>query len=415
MLTQSNKHLFPAEQYDIQQVTATRATLKPSLAASSIESTFSILAFSAVFLQKIGFSFSGSSIGLNTFLLVGGVTRLFVTGQAVIDRRRAYLFAGLFFSIVLSVFVGAGETKSIPAIVIVLVMYGTLLFRVDVDRVVLLRCLSKYQTFMTLVACIVIGQQIVQYTVGAAYWPNMDRIVPGALLLDGYAYIRPYSWNSPYLTPNGIFFLEPSAVASFLAFAVAVELIWFKRIKHMLLLLGAVVIGMAGSGVTILALFSPLLALKMNRRMLQYSFFIGIPLLLIAVSGGFLDHFMDRSSEFSDDKSSAHARMVIPFQSTVELGTDPQFFLTGKGAGSSPKGNDQVQWPANKLILEYGLLTAFLFHLFILEAMLSSPASRTLALMVLVPHLLFGGGFVSHNNIMSLVMFGSLLRLKPKA
>jgi hypothetical protein len=30
---------------------------------------------------------------------------------------------------------------------------------------------------------------------------------------------------------------------------------------------------------------------------------------------------------------------------------------------------------------------------------------------MLVPHLLFGGGFVTHTNIMMLVMFGSLLRM----
>ena len=81
------------------------------------------------------------------------------------------------------------------------------------------------------------------------------------------------------------------------------------------------------------------------------------------------------------------------------------------GPGSSLKGNNQLQWPVNKLVFEYGVLTAFVFHVFLLFVVLRDSPSIILGMILLVPHLFFGGGFVTHTNIMLLVMFGTLLRV----
>jgi hypothetical protein len=67
--------------------------------------------------------------------------------------------------------------------------------------------------------------------------------------------------------------------------------------------------------------------------------------------------------------------------------------------------------PAQKMLYEYGLLAALTFHAYLLTAVLRRSPSRTIGVFMLIPHLLFGGGFVTHTNIMMLVMFGSLLRM----
>jgi hypothetical protein len=379
-----------------------------------IRLAFTILAVSAVFLQKFGFSLAGGALGLDALILWGVVLWLFASGSAVIEQSRFVPFVAMLFAIALSLAVGTlghQEVKSYPALIIFLAMYATMLFRVDVDRATFLSCLKNFQLVMMIVAWIVIGQQILQYTVGNKYWPNLDRLVPASLLIQGYAYIRPYAWNSPYLTPNGIFFLEPSSASGFLALALAAEIVWFQRIKSLALLGVALIAGMAGSGPTIIALFSPLLFFKMGARLRRWAIGLGLPLLLIAGAAGALSHFTQRTAEFSHDNSSAYARIVVPFESTVTLAENQDYLVTGNGPGSSPKGDNQVQWPANKLIFEYGLLTALLFHVFLVLAILGFPASRTMASIVLIPHLFFGGGFVSHTNIMLLVMFGSLIRL----
>jgi hypothetical protein len=378
-----------------------------------VEAEFAVLAFSAIFLEKLGLPIAEGSIGLPVLVLWGVLLRRFVQGAATIDPLRAGLFASLLCTIMLSLFIEQ-ELVSLPALLIFLGMYGTMLFRVDVDRSMMLRCMNKYQAGMIWIAYIVIGQQLIQYTIGSNYWLNLNKIIPSPLLVGGYEYLRPYRWNSPYLTPNGIFFLEPSGVSWSLALALAAEIIWFKRIKRFGIFALALLTCMAGTGITIIALFAPPLLIKMDRQLLKWTITLGAPLLLTAAACGAFSQLLDRSAEFSKVNSSGYGRMVLPFESTLTLATNPSYLINGNGPGTSLKGT-QVQWPANKLIFEYGLMTAIVFHIFLLVTVLRHSASTTLAMIVLIPHLFFGGGFVTHTNIMMLVLFGSFLRLRPDA
>ena len=378
----------------------------------------SVFVFSAIFLQKLGFTAVGGTIGVDAFVLFGVLLWLLACRVAVIDPVRACFFALLLcavaLSLLLNAFIGPG-IKSPPALLLFLMMYAALLVRIDVTRAFLLHLLDKFQWGMSLIAAIIIGQQLLQYTVGHGYWPNLDKVLPSSLLIQGYAYIRPYAWNSPYLTPNGVFFLEPSAASGFLALSLVAEIVLFKRLKRLLLLVVGLFAGVAGSGPTILALLSPFILRKLDRRLLKWGIGLGPPLLLLAVGSGVMSHLLDRSSELSSDNSSGYARLVLPFRAAMELAADPSHLLTGDGPGSSPKRDDEVQWPLNKLAYEYGMLTALVFHAFLLVAVLGSPPSRTLSMIVLLPHLFFGGGFVSHTNIMMLMLFGSLFRIRPSS
>lgn len=381
-----------------------------------VRGAITVFIFSAIFLQKLGFTINGGAIGLDTFILLGVLIWLLVCQAAVIDPVRTCFFAVLLCSVALSLLLGllgGLGIGSFSALLLFLMMYAAMLVRVDLDRVSLLHLLDQFQVCMSFIAAIVIGQQILQYTAGHSYWPNLDKIVPASLLIHGYAYIRPYVWNSPYLTPNGIFFLEPSAASWFLALSLVAEIILFKRLKRLALLVVGLLACVAGTGPTIVALLSPFILRKLDRRLLKWGLCLGLPLLLIVAASGAMSNLLNRSSELSSDNSSAYARLVLPLRATVELAADPAYLITGNGAGASPKGNNQVQWPINKLMYEYGLVTALLFHVFLLVAVLGSPPSRTLTMTVLVPHLFFGGGFVSHTNIMMLVLFGSLFRIRP--
>lgn len=379
-----------------------------------VEAAFSILALSAIFLQKIGFPVAGNYIGLNAFILWGVLLWLFIRGDAVIDLMRALFFAVLVLFVLLSLFIAQG-IKSVPALIVFLAMYATMLFKVEVDQAIVARCLNVFQKGMCVVAVIVIVQQVLQYTVGNSYWPNLEHMLPSYLLAGDYAYIRPYAWRSPYLVPNGIFFLEPSVVSVFTALALAAEIVWFKRLWRLGLYACSLVVGVAGSGVTIIAICSIPLFLKMDRRLRAWTVGLGVPIFLLAVSLGAFTHFIERSSEFSNQNSSAYARITVPFEATLKLSSDPNYFAIGNGPGTSLKAINTVQWPFNKLTYEYGLVTAIAFHVFLTIAILGHPASRTVALIIFIPHIVFGGGFVTHTNIMMLILFGSLLQLTPKS
>jgi len=51
---------------------------------SHLEKGFAILAFSVVFLQKLGFGLFSSFVGLDNFILIGVLIWLFASGDAVI-------------------------------------------------------------------------------------------------------------------------------------------------------------------------------------------------------------------------------------------------------------------------------------------------------------------------------------------
>ncbi|MCB8882198.1 hypothetical protein ACELLULO517_18270 [Acidisoma cellulosilytica] len=393
------------------------AGLSVIVGKSAILVPFGVLAISAIYLQKIGLtSGAGSGIGIDVFIMLGTLFWIFLTGRAVIDPTRALLFvtllASVTFALVGEAFAGR-EIGSLPAVAIFLVIYSSLVFRVDVSRDIAMRCCNIFQRGMLVIALIIIAQQAVQFSVGNRFWPNLDDILPPSLLVRGFAYLRPYSWNSPFLTPNGVFFLEPSIASEYLAIALTAELLWFRKIWRLTILMTGLVAGMAGTGLAAIALVSPLLLFRLDRRLLKLAMGIGLPLILLAGLNGAFSHLLERSTELSSHNSSGYARLILPFEDTMTLIADPSFLLIGAGPGSSPKGDNQVQWPANKLIYEYGLLTAVIFHVFLLWAVLGSTFSRSLALVVLIPQLFFGGGIVAPTSVMMLVLFGSLIRIAP--
>lgn len=388
-----------------------------ALAPSSvrIEAAFSCLSFSAIYLQKI--SIPGLDVGLDLIILWGVLLWFAIRGAAYIQRLRLVLYIATTCTVMIglileqSIFVEQ-SIFSIPALGLFLFANGAVLLFAEVDQAVTLRCYKSFQTMMVPIAYIIIGQQVIQYTVGNAYWPNLNNFIPHAFLIQGFVYLRPLAWQSPYLVPNGVFFLEPSAASWFIAISAVIEIIWLKRFKHLCLFGFVLPISMAGTGITLIALLSPALLRKMDRRLRRLTLKIGIPIVLIAGATGAIPHLAQRSEEFSDPQSSAYGRMDVPFEATVELFTNPSYLMSGNGPGSTPKTGNVVSWPSNKVAYEYGTLTAVVFLMFLLVSVLGQATSRVLALAGLLPTLIFGGGFLSAPATMMMVMFGSLLRLR---
>ncbi len=377
--------------------------------ARTVVKAFWLLSFSSIFLQKFGVTLASSSIGLDAFILWGVLAWLFLRGAVGVNATRFALFAVMTLLAVVATVVTGASDASVPSLLLFLSLYATLTLQANLPATAVLACLRQFQTMMGLIAIIVIAQQAIQFTVGAAWWPNLDTLLPHQILLQGFAYIRPYEWKSPYLTPNGVFFLEPSAVSLFLAMATAVEIRFFQSKARLILLGSSLLACMAGTGLAALVACAPFLASRLRTRALASVCILAIPALAYGFSQGYLDHILDRSSEFFDSKKSAYARISKPLEETISFAGMDSRLMYGDGPGASAKGNDEVQWPANKLGREYGLLTAAAFHVFVGYAALANPISAALSLCILIPHFFFGGGFVQHTNIMLLVMFCTLL------
>src|SRR6195952_1783470 len=335
------------------------------ISAPSVYPVYAMLVISMVFLQKFGLTVGESSIGLAALIIWVGLGWLIYRSEIEVSPVRLLLLGLVFGAMALSLIVGRNQTPKLQAAGIVLVLYAALVFRIPASLETASRCFQVFQSSMIIIAIIVICQQVVQYTIGNKYWPNINNIVPKEFLYSGFMYLRPYSWQSPYFEPNGIFFLEPSAVSFFLAIAIGLEIAWFRNLRRLGLYTMAMLACLAATGPLSLLLSAPVWTFKLGRKFVFALMLLGTPMVVAAIGTGWLDGVLARSSEMSHKDSSAYERIVVPFNSIANQLQDPEI-LTGAGPGTSSRRLNVVQWPFSKLFYEYGLLTAVLFHLFLL-------------------------------------------------
>src|ERR1700761_1833881 len=179
-------------------ITSSQYLRQDALAApdAGVYRVFAILTFSMIFLQKLALSFGGGSVGFDTGILCLGLGWLVISGRAVIPPWRLLLLGLLLAAITLSLALFQDQPR-LTALGIMLTLYVGLVPQVRMQRDLALRCFDFFQRCMVAIACIVLAQQVLQYTVGNRYWPNLNRIIPVALQYPGFAYIHPYAWASP--------------------------------------------------------------------------------------------------------------------------------------------------------------------------------------------------------------------------
>ncbi|MDB5562364.1 MAG: O-antigen ligase like rane protein, partial [Hyphomicrobiales bacterium] len=237
---------------------------------------------------------------------------------------------------------------------------------------------------------------------------------PPSLLYPGFAYLRPYSWDPTRLTPNGLFLLEPSVLSYYLALATTIELTVLRNISRLWLYLLAMLACLAVTGPAALVLASPLLLPGMQPGMRRALLLLIVPLAAAALLTGAFSPLLGRLGELGAVNSSGYGRIVAPLLAIADQATNDPNWLLGYGAGSSPRANNVVQWPFSKLMYEYGLIVAIVFHLYLLSCVFSERRSRAVVFVALLPYLFFGGGFVSHASVMPLLLLGSLLKVEEQ-
>ena len=367
----------------------------------------SALLVSMIYLQKLGITINEGSFGLNVALLWIGLALVALVNQLAIDVSRLLAFTALLASMSLSMALSPEESRW-SAFVIFIAMFAGFIFRIPVSPILALRSLLFFQRLMVPIAGIVILQQLLQLVIGPHIRISIEDVIPDYLLYPGFAYIRPVAWNSPYTVPNGLFLLEPSTVSGYLAAALVAELVWFKSGWRIVVFITALVAGMALTGFIAILVTLPFWFWRAEPRIILALALLIAPLAGAALSMGWLDPLIDRADELSSDASSAYARLVVPMQSIASQIGDPAHWFTGLGAGSSPKGADRVQWPFSKLLHEYGLASAVLFHVFLVQAVVSANYLRSVTVVLLLPYLCFGGGFVAHASVMPLLLLGPI-------
>ncbi|MET0284661.1 MAG: hypothetical protein ABW352_09335 [Polyangiales bacterium] len=370
-----------------------------------------------VWLQKLGMPAGGGKvIAINLPLILGslGVLWLLNPSTIVVDPKRTIMFSMFSGIAIMSQVFGGSLDFSPTGLALMLGMYVPLIFRWEVRREDYLRVMRFFNTSMFVVSFIVFALQAIQKVASWHAWPDMNKLVPEALLVQGFNYYRETSFNSGKLSPHAVVFLEPSIVSQFLAIAIVIEFEFFKRNLYMLIFLPALLLTGSGTGMLMLIFAAPLVAKKLPAGLLIAAVVIAGVGGGVAGSMGLLDKTIERMAEVNQEGTSGYYRFTLPFMQLVEALSTPERAFFGTGAGSTVEREDiaTVTLAINKLVTEYGSLTAIAFFVLHFHTLFERAPSRMLAIVLAVYYNLCGAGLSVPIYAIAYIVLGAMLRIR---
>jgi hypothetical protein len=361
-----------------------------------------------VFLQKI--KIPGLDGGPSVTFLTLWVGLIWLLPFAQLHAARVVLYA-VTVSVAFVSQIFTGREFSTASFLMFCFAYAPFVLVVRTSQELYLRCLESFQWIMAVVGLIVIVEDVWQYLTSWQSFPNMNEILPKSVLVEGFVYIQPVFYGSEYVKPNAFFFLEVSFLSQFMACALVVELVFFQRLWRIALYLIALFIAFAGTGLLMVALVAPFLLLRFSKRLVWIGILPSLAVATTAFSLGWYEQVQERFFEFNQSDSSSYMRFIEPGEKLAKFASDSPSIYTGVGAGATPKDPGVVWWSVTKLVAEYGIVTAILFHIFFLSALFADAPSRLVALALA---LMFGfmGSYLLAMPVVNLCLLLSTL-LRP--
>ena len=353
--------------------------------------TFAVGVFAiCLFLQRFGATFGGQSlnvvgpIGL-AMAIVGLVNRQLTFDVArlkVFLAMLAAILGGAAFNGAMPVpFVGPGSTGSMVQFV-ALTSFTVLGLAKPVNEAVFFRTAQRF--------FIVIGVAgIVQFFAQMAGLRvfSFSGLVPAPMLVETGWNLEIPSGVGDLLKSNGFFLVEPSVMSQFMAVAVAIELLYFRRPLYLGVFAAGLLLSFSGTGVLVLFAFALSAALRLGWRGVALVLLLAALLataagLTMVLSPDVAAAMQNRLGEISTPGTSGHLRFTTPFWLLGDiLRRFPVAALVGIGAGTSEHLTMPYEYDVNtpvKISLEFG------FPVFVLYVTLFLTSKRTARQSVLV-------------------------------
>ena len=366
---------------------------------------FTALVFiSALVLQRFGLLIGSSYMSIvGPFGLVLAALGVMQHGL-MINRARLMVFIGLLAWIMIGGAMQAafpqsfGTPPSWMSLIqfIALSSFGILVFAAPVDE---RKFFATVNAILLALAIAGILQFLLQF-VGLSLF-SFKSFVPANMLLEGpYNTVIPIG-TSGYLKSNGLFLVEPSVFSQFMALAVIIEMLMFRRLLYVSAFAIGLMCSISGTGWVMIVSFVLTASFSLGVRGLVLSFvtaaigFLAIAALAVLFPSGF-EFFLSRVGEIYQIGSSGHDRFVTPWWlAGYVLSRAPWTALYGLGAGVSEHLAMQPNWnynlnPPVKIALEFGIPAFVLYLLFLLTARRTS-TQKALLVPILVLLLLDGG------------------------
>jgi hypothetical protein len=200
--------------------------------------------------------------------------------------------------------------------------------------------------------------------------PSLVHVLPDPLIYRGFVHTQPVEWGSAWTKPNGFIFLETSHLSQFIALALVVEGVFFRRIPRMLFMGGALIATLAGTGMLLVLMAAPFLLVRLRPGLIVLGMIL-LPLVVaLAMQFGLLEHFVARLLEFSQTGTSGYNRFVLPFTALIDTwryGDTPEAWF-GIGAGNIPAGSNLAFNAYSKVSVEYGAVVLIAWLALLLSA-----------------------------------------------
>ena len=359
--------------------------------------------FTCLVLQRFAIPVGDLAISVATPILLGAAAWGLGAGWLVIDRRRMVLFLGLIALAALSTTlrlalpIGIAPRTSLPSLLhwLVLTSFAVLAFRDAMPERRFFRMVNDWLAFIAIAG---IAQFALQFAGISVF--GFTGLVPDRFLLE-HIYItdQPLAWGASLKRANGFVLLEPSIFAQFMAVALMIEALWFRRPLWFAIFAAGMLVSVSGTGFLVLAGFGVALAMGAGLR--------GVAMVVLMAMGAALalglaalalpdvaQTLLQRSGEFSQPGTSGHERFVTPFLMMRDVfDAAPWAALAGIGPGTSEFLELPYKYWVNtpaKLVTEYGLV-GFGLYLALIVSARRSAGQRILVLPVLVLLLLTGG------------------------
>lgn len=349
-------------------------------------------------------------------------------GTLVLDQRRvaallilaAMGFAGTLLSMTASTARLAAVSWTSLSQFLLLSFFAVLAFREPVDEERFFRAVNACMAFVGVAGSL---QFFAQFA-GVSLFSFAELGVPAQYTLEFPFYnTKNGTGVGGLLKSNGFFMVEASIFSQFMAMALAIELTYFRRSRHMAVFALGLVVSVSGTGWMVLGGFVAGAVVRMGVRGLVIGFgalsagAVGLGALAFA-SPELFEYFVGRLDEFSAPGSSAHIRFITPWWALSDvMGETPWAIFVGAGAGTSERLHTQLSYAYGvntplKIALEYGLpgLGAYM-ALFL-------AADRTPRQSALVPPamvlFLFTGTYAQFPPILfPILLITSVARLRP--
>jgi hypothetical protein len=324
-----------------------------------------------IFVQRLGIPVGDQFVPLPLFSTLIGTGVIAVTGAFTLSRWKAEFWTITVAAMAVSIFFQ--EFFSPMSFWFLVIVYTPLVLVIDgVDDETYKTYLEPYQWMMIAVALM-----------GVFQFVTVDSFDPfhrfGNWVIVGYNTHPPLSYGSAILRSNGYVLLEPSFLSQYCAIAILLELAFFHKLWRIPIYGAGMFASAGGTGIVVLLVF--LISYAWHHKKIPHLIAIGVVglfTLWMFSDNPVIANLFNRSTEIDQQGTSAQIRFVAPFRQVGYQLTDLADWIVGIGPGAAngnrlilsgwsiDQASNLMAW--QKMLIEYGVLGAIPFTIFITRA-----------------------------------------------